>query len=127
MNLRQRAKRHLAGHGFHGGHLVTSKFYRPDESWTKDKAWWVQIPWSAVRAGKAIHVVLEASPGSLELRHLMVPAAYFVEKARDLAVLAPDKINLFLGASSEIDLVDQRGPGGVSFRQFEQTRSTDDI
>ena len=123
MNLRQRAKRYLARLGIGGGHLVTSKFYRPEESWTKDKAWWVQIPWAPVRAGETIHIVLEASPGSLELRHLVVPAAYFVENERHLALLAPDKINLFLGAASNIELVDQRGSGRVSFRQFERSRN----
>jgi hypothetical protein len=120
MTLRQRAKRFLEERGVRGGHLVTSKFYRPDESWTQDKAWWVQIPWSAVRAGKTAHVVLEASPGSQEFRYLQVPAEFFLTHERDLALLAPDKINLFLTARAGSEFQDQRGPGRISFAHFEQ-------
>jgi hypothetical protein len=101
------------------GHLVTSKYYAPEESWTKEKAWWIQIPWSAVRAGKLIHIVCEAEPGSRDFRHLQVPAAFFLEHERDLATLAPDKINLFLAADPGMEFQDQRGPGRVSFAQFE--------
>jgi hypothetical protein len=120
LSIRQRAKRFLARLGERGGHLVTSKFYRPDESWTQSKAWWVQIPWPAVRAGKTIHVVLEAAPGSPALRYLRVPAQYFIEHESELATLAPDKINLFLAATPDEEFQDQRGSGRVSFARFEQ-------
>jgi hypothetical protein len=103
---------------------VTSKRYGPEESWTREKAWWIQIPWSAVRAGKVIHIVCEREPGSGDFRHLQVPAAFFLEHERDFATLQPDKINLFLAAETGIEFQDQRGPGRVSLAGFEQTVST---
>ena len=117
--LRSKAQRWLSARRVPRGHLVTSKRYAPEESWTKAKAWWIQIPWSAVRAGKLIHIVCEAEPDSRDFRHLQVPAAFFVEHERDLATLQPDKINLFLAADPGIEFQDQRGPGRVSFARFE--------
>jgi hypothetical protein len=119
MNLRERAKRLLQRKGVRGGHLVTSKFYRVEESWTKEQAWWVQIPWSVVHAGKVVHVVLEAQPGSQAVRYLRVPAAYFLSHERGLAVQSPDKISLFLCAEAGHEFEDHRGSGQVSFAQFE--------
>ena len=123
MNVRERAKRFLHKRGIKGGQLVTSKFYTPEESWTKDQAWWIKVPRAAIRAGKTIHIVLEAGPQSTELRHLMVPAAYFVEHERSLSVQEPDQFSLFLGADAHDLFVDRRGPGRVPFAQFEQRGS----
>ncbi|AHG92852.1 hypothetical protein J421_5317 (plasmid) [Gemmatirosa kalamazoonensis] len=52
------------------GHVVTSKWYTPDESWTKENAWWVQIPSAAIRSEKTIEILCEAAPGSARFRHL---------------------------------------------------------
>ena len=119
MTLRPEAQRWLAARKMPSGHLVTSKYYAPEESWTKEKAWWIQIPWSAVRAGKLIHIVCQAERGSPGFRHLQVPAAFFLEHERDLATLAPGKINLFLAADPGTEFQDQHGPGRVSFARFE--------
>jgi hypothetical protein len=78
--------------------LVTSKRYAPDESWTKEKDWWVQSPWTAVRAGKLIHIVCEAESGSDTFLHLQVPASFFLKHSAQLATIAPVKIILFLAA-----------------------------
>ena len=72
-----------------------------------------------MRAGKLIHIVCEAEPGSRDFRHLQVPAAFFLEHERDLATLRPDKINLFLAADPGIGFQDQRGSRRVSFAHFE--------
>ena len=126
MNLRQRAQRFLEQQGISGGHLATSKFYGPDESWTKDKAWWVQIPWSAVRGTAEVHIVLEASPNSQAWRYLRVPTEYLLSHRRDFATIAPDSINLFLCADEEqTEFQDQRGPGRVPFAHFEQPIADD--
>jgi len=78
------------------------------------------VPWSAVRAGKLIHIICEADRGSGAFRHLQVPASYFLQHEDDLATLAPDKINLFLAADEGMEFQDQRGPGRISLAQFEQ-------
>ena len=100
--------------------MVASKRYAPDESWTKKKAWWVQVPSAAVRAGKIIHIVCEAEPGAGTFRHLQVPATFFVQHLDEFATIGEDKINLFLSADEGIEFEDQRGAGRVSFAQFEQ-------
>lgn len=69
MNIRPQALRWLASQRIHPeGHVVTSKRYTPEESWTKSKAWWVQVPASVIKAGKTIHIVCESEPGSKTFR-----------------------------------------------------------
>ncbi len=119
MTLRADALRWLAARKVQGGHVVTSKRYAPDESWTKEKAWWIQVPAAAVREGKTIHIVCETEPGAKSFRHLQVPAEFFQEHLDAFATIGDDKINLFLSADEGIEFEDQRGPGHVSFAQFE--------
>lgn len=59
------------------GHVVTSKFYPPEQSWTGDDAWWFQVPARAIRDGEAIHMVREAAPNDAAFRYLKVPAEFF--------------------------------------------------
>jgi hypothetical protein len=78
---------------------------------------------SAISAGKLIHIVCEAEPGSRDFRHLQVPAAFFEANMRQFKMIGRDKINLFLSADDGIVFRDERGPGGVSFARFEVRRS----
>lgn len=117
--IRSAAIRWLEQHRAPPGHVVTSKRYRPDESWTKSKAWWIQVPLSAISAGKLIHIVCETEPQSRSFRHLQVPATFFQSNARSLALIGGDKVNLFLSADDGIEFRDERGPGKISFAQFE--------
>ena len=120
MTIRSDALRWLEARGITGGYVASSKRYAPDESWTKEKAWWVQVPASAIRAGQDIHIVCQADFGSRDFRYLRVPAQYFQEHLDDLATIGDDKINLFLAAEDGMEFQDQRGPGRISFAQFEQ-------
>lgn len=120
MTIRAEALRWLAGRKVGGGHVVTSKWYRPDESWTKEKAWWVQVPAAPVREGRVIDIVCEAEPGTHSFRHLRVPAAFFQQHIDDFATIGDDTINLFLAAEKGHEFEDRRGPGRVSLASFEQ-------
>lgn len=120
MTIRSDALRWLAARGVKGGHVITSKRYASDESWTKEKAWWAQVSAAAIRAGKVIHIVCEAEHGANTFRHLRVPAEFFQKHLDDFATIGDDKINLFLAADDGIEFEDQRGPGRISFAQFEQ-------
>lgn len=117
--LRADAKRWIEARQSKIGHLVTSKRYAPEESWTKDKAWWIQIPLSAVSRGRDIDIVCEAAPGSGEFRHLRVPAQFFEEHAAELSMLGDEKFNLFLAAVEGREFQDLRGPGKLSLARFE--------
>lgn len=118
MTIRTDALKWLAKQKVRGGHVVASKRYAPDESWTKDKAWWLQVPASAIRGGKTIHLLCEKEPGARTFHHLEVPARYFEEHLDDFAIIGEDKINLFLAATERDWLRDLRGPGRRSFTQF---------
>jgi hypothetical protein len=119
MTIRSDAIKWLAARGVTGGHVVTSKLYGPDESWTKEKAWWIPVPLSAIQAGKTIHIVCEAADPGRRFHHLQVPAAFFEQRLRDFAGIGDDKINLFLAAEPGMEFQDQRGPGKVSLARFE--------
>ena len=118
MTTRARAIEWLEKHGVEGGHIVASKRYAPEESWTKEKAWWIQVPARAVRDEQVIHIACEFEPGADEFHHIEVPAAFFQEHLDDFATIGDDKINLFLAAEPGIEFQDQRGPGKVSFAPF---------
>lgn len=121
MTLRARALTWLRGSDISAhSHVVTSKRYRPEESWTAAKAWWVQVPLEAIDAGKTIHIVCQAEIDSDAFRHLVVPADFFRANAESFALLGGSKINLFLSAEEESEFQDQRGPGRVSFAAFER-------
>lgn len=53
-----------------------------------------------------------------------MPADFFQQHMNDFAIIGDDKINLFLSADEGIEFEDQRGPGKVSFAQFEQNPET---
>lgn len=120
MTIRPQAQQWLASRRVPPGHLVTSKLYAPEESWTGGRAWWIKIPWSAVRGGKLIHMVCEGDSVGTPLRHLQVPAAFFLQHEPEFVTLAPGHINLFLAAEGENEFQDQRGPGRVDFAEFER-------
>lgn len=122
MTLRARALEWLQARGGAAadGHVVTSKRYRPDESWTAAKAWWIQVPLAAIEADKTIHMLCETQPGSGTFRHLVVPPGFFRENAESLAVIGERAVNLFLSAEKAEELQDQRGPGRLSFARFER-------
>lgn len=120
MTLRADALRWLADRKVAGGHVVTSKLYAPDESWTRETAWWIQVPAAAIKNGETIHILCEAVPGTKKYRHLAVPAEFFQQHLDDFAMIGEDKINLFLSADEGLEFEDQRGPGRVSFADFER-------
>jgi hypothetical protein len=123
MTIRAKALRWLARRGrIANSHIVTSKLYAPEKSWTVARAWWIQIPKTAIRAGKTIEILCEASPGADLFRHLRVPAHFFQDQLDAFATIGDDKINLYLSAEPESELQDLRGPGSVPFAQFEIRR-----
>lgn len=120
MTIRSQALKWLVAREVLDGHVVTSKRYRPDESWTREKAWWIQIPLSAVRDCRLVHIVCEADAPEQGFHHLQVPTEFLESHLNDFALIGGNKINLFLAIDSGKIFQDQRGPGKVSFARFEQ-------
>ncbi len=119
-SIRSEALRWLSGRKPRPGHVVASKRYLPGESWTAEKAWWIQVPDSAVEAGKLIHILCQAESGVSSFRHLEVPAAFFRRNRHKFATIGEAKINLFLSAEHGSEFRDERGPGRVSLASFER-------
>lgn len=74
MTIRSRTRRWLRAQAIDAGHVVTSQFYSPEQSWTGDDAWWLQVPVRASRDGEAIHMVGGAAPNDAAFRYLKVSA-----------------------------------------------------
>ena len=66
-----------------------------------------------------IDIVCEAANQGERFHHLQVPAAFFEQRLSDFALIGADSINLFLAMEPGMEFQDQRGPGKVSFAQFE--------
>ena len=121
MTIRSSALAWLRARRVSGGRVVTSKYYMPDESWTQDKAWWIQIPIRVTETVAEIHVVCQTAPESTTFRHLRVPTKFLTAHLDDFAMIGESKINLFLTAVPGAEFTDLRGPGQISFARFEQS------
>ncbi|HEX6574319.1 MAG TPA: hypothetical protein VF042_05050 [Gemmatimonadaceae bacterium] len=121
MNIRSEALNWLQQKGVSrtGCQVLTSKRYLPGESWTKEKAWWVWVPLSAIRAGKTILIVCQAERQSSNFRLLEVPAEFFKKHLAGFAE-RDDKLNLFLSAEPGREFREERGSGKLSLALFER-------
>jgi hypothetical protein len=120
INIRPRALEWFTGRTRVSGHVVTSRRYAPDESWTKSKAWWLQIPLGALDRFSVVHFVCEAPDDDEPFFHLRVPSEFLKAKTHEFALIGGNTINLFLSADPGIEFQDQRGPGRVQFAEFLQ-------
>ena len=102
------------------GKIFTSKFYPPDESWTRKNAWWIQIPVDRLKTDNFshIHLLCQTSPNKNDFHYLKVPAEYFLKHLSEFKFIGKGKINLFLSAESNNLFEDERGTGRVNFDLF---------
>jgi hypothetical protein len=102
------------------GAVYASKFYVPEKSWTRQSAWWFEIPRSAIEIPGAneIHLLCQVLPGAKDFHHLKVSVQFFREKLQKLVVRENSKVSLFLSAEPDELFIDQRGKGKVGFRHF---------
>ena len=120
MSIRATARQWFARtHPSKGGKILTSRFYPPKDSWTGTDAWWITIPLTAVEQEGEVHLVCE-QPGTAGFRYLRVPTAFLRRHLNGFSLLHDTRINLFLSAERKDEFTDRRGPGRLSFAQFEQ-------
>jgi hypothetical protein len=100
--------------------VYASKFYAPEHSRTKQAAWWLEIPQSAIETPKSaeIHLVCEKAPDVDDFYYLKVPVEFLRRKLSSLDVRENGKVSLFLSAEPDDMFVDRRGRGQVSFDSF---------
>ena len=97
-----------------------SKFYVPENSWTKRAAWWLEIPASALQSpdSSEVHLLCQKAPDDTVFHYLKVPVGFLRANLTRLAVRERDQISLFLSAEPGDAFVDQRGRGRVNFIDF---------
>lgn len=102
------------------GHVFTSKFYTPDESWSGRNAWWLQIPVERFMSDRnsVIHLICQSAPNNDDYYCLSVPSMYFVENLSQLSVIGQGKVSLFLSAEPQNLFADERGSGRLKFDNF---------
>ena len=101
--------------------IYTSKFYAPEESWTKREAWAIQVRKRRLEAGQAkdIHIILQKNKGSHDFHYLKVPTRFFLENQEGLFLRENvGTFIIFLSAENANQFQDQRGKGKLNFSDF---------
>jgi hypothetical protein len=103
--------------------IAVSKLYKPEESWTKKRAWWFDLPIKKVREKRAKNYYLLGAKDGRKSRFvtLNVPKSFLLLhlKKKNFDIRYRKMIRLHLAAYKENWLVDERGKGRVDFSKFE--------
>ena len=101
--------------------IATSKFFRAEESWTRSKKWWFNLPIKKVKANKNGNYYLVGESKKSSFVVLKVPNKFLVDNLKKFETRYWELIMLHLSAESSDRLTDQRGKGRVDFSRFELT------
>jgi hypothetical protein len=120
-DTRQRALAHLhriVGE-FSGKLVSTSKFYKPEESWTQKETWWFDLPINKIESNATDNFYL-CCENRNDFIFLRVPNKFLLDNRDKFDTKSKENtIRLHLAAYSENWLVDERIENGVDFSQFE--------
>jgi len=101
--------------------IATSKFFREEESWTGEKAWWFDLPIKKVKANKNGNYYLVGESKKSSFVVLKAPNMFLIDNLKKFETRYQDRIRLHLAAEGGNRLVDERGKGRVDFSRFELT------
>lgn len=124
MTVKPNAVAWLLSHfGIKSSSTHASKYYPPEESWTKNDAWWIEFPIARIEAPKSseIHLVLQVGPASKEFYYLCVPVSFLKEQLPKLNLRKNGRVSMHLSAEPHVMFIDQRGTGKIAFSQFLKT------
>lgn len=101
--------------------IFASKLYNPQESWTKDYVWFLQIPLARINEQDTeyINLLCQDFEGSNDFFHLRVPAK-FLQDNIDSFDTVKNNIAIYLSPKAENFLVELRGKRKISFKEFLQ-------
>src|SRR5882724_1594582 len=90
------------------------------KSWTRQSAWWFEIPRQAIEIPKSVefHLLCQSAPDAKEFYNLKVPAEFLKTELPNLCVRKTNKVSLFLSAEQNEIFVEKRGSGKVNFNRF---------
>jgi hypothetical protein len=97
--------------------LYASKFYIPEKSWTRESAWWFEIPQRVIQTPESadIHLICQVAPDAKDFHCLKVPVEFLAKELPNLCVRKNSKVSLFLSAERHEMFLEKRGNGKVSF------------
>lgn len=102
--------------------IFTSKFYTPEESWSKSRVWFFQIPLEAINTNKHkyINLVCENHLQGEKFLYLKVPTLFLLEN-EDLFDIDPEKnkMRIYLSAEGE-DMYKEVRKSKLDFSEFLQ-------
>ena len=107
--------------------MYASKFYISEKSWTRQSAWWIEIPLSKIATPESadIHLLCQTSQDAKDFHCLSVPVEFLKRELPNLCVRENGKVSLFLSAEQCDMFIEKRGSGNVSFaRLLKPTNST---
>jgi hypothetical protein len=102
-----------------GYNVAVSKLYLPEESWTRNYAWWFDLSFEKIKKSQNedYYLVCEKEENSFIV--LKIPNKFFVENYDKFETKYEGKIRLHLAAHKDNWLVDERGKGKIDFSKFE--------
>lgn len=121
-NIRSKALDWFAkNHPKETGEIYASKFYTPDESWSKTSVWFFNVPLPVIHAVPTTNInLLCENPGSeSEFYCLKVSSSFLLNHLEKFD--APEKMNaacLYFSAEEKDKFREVRGKGAVEFLQF---------
>ncbi len=98
--------------------ISTSKFFRAEESWTRNVTWWFNLPIKKVRKKKKDYYYLVGIKRKSGFATLKVPNKFLIENLKKFETRYENKIILHIKAEGKNQFVDERGKGRVDFSKF---------
>jgi hypothetical protein len=118
-DTRRRAITYLKKHlGYIPSLIATSKFFREEESWTHEKAWWFDLPIKKVKDNKNGNYYLVGESKKSSFDYLKVPNKFLVGNLKKFETKYRKCIRLHLSAESSDRFTDKRGKGRVNFSRY---------
>jgi hypothetical protein len=101
--------------------IYTSKFYEPQESWSKSRVWFFQIPLEVVysKTIKKIHLLGKSQLSGEPFNYLRVSSLFFLKNLESFEVGEKEKVvRVYLSAEAVNMFTEVRGKGKIDFKSF---------
>jgi len=99
--------------------IATSKFFKDGESWTREDAWWFDLPIKKIKTNKNGHYYLVGESKQSGFVVLKVPNKFLINNLKKFETRYLKHIRLHLSAEGSDKFADKRGKGRVDFSRFE--------
>ncbi len=99
--------------------VVVSKFFEAKESWTREPAWWFDLPIRKVKNNRQGVYYLLGKARKSGFVVLKVPNEFLMRNLRKFDTRYRDNIRLHIAAEGANRFVDERVKSGMDFSRFE--------